>query len=198
MKTNKYLIFILFFTISAFSTLSGRTPISNIEIFDSLCQKAATKINSFIIEKKLDSASIFIDKAEGSWLLQEQLLKFDAIKLVAEQKKDEQPFIEIHIKELMVDYFLSENPDSLERKAELRITAFLKNQGNIEMIDSLDFALIDQIARSDIDYIKGKHPFTNPQIPQNEQTIWEKIAEPLTVISAAVITVILLFSIRSN
>ncbi|HPI20089.1 MAG TPA: hypothetical protein PKY56_06925, partial [Candidatus Kapabacteria bacterium] len=105
----------------SFNLLIGSTPISNIEVLDSLSKNAATKINQFIINHKFNSVFVSVDDTEGNWLLAEHLLQNNKIKLLTpqSQSKDSFPLIEIHTKELKIEYSLLQNSDSLLRTGKI-------------------------------------------------------------------------------
>ncbi len=200
MRNKIFFIFLFITYFASIDLLIGSTPISNIEVLDSLSKNAANKIEQFISNHNFNSVYVSIDETEGNWLLSEHLLQNNKIKLLTPQSpnKDSFPLIEIHTKELKIQYYLHENPDSLVRTGKIELTAFLKTKDKTEIIDSLNFVYKDEISCSDVDFIKGKYPFANPKIPEREQTVWEKIVEPVVVISTAIITLVLLFTVRSN
>jgi len=200
MRNKLFFIFLFLTYFTSIDLLIGNTPISNIEVLDSLSKNTANKIEQFISNHNLNSVYILVDETEGNWLLTEHLLQNNKIKLLTHQSpnKDSFPLIEIHTKELKIQYSLHENPDSLVRTGKIDLTAFLKTKDKTEIIDSLNFVFEDEISCSDVDLIKGKYPFANPKIPEREQTVWEKIVEPVVVISTAIITLVLLFTVRSN
>lgn len=200
MRNKLFFIFLCVNYFASFNLLIGNSPISNIEVLDSLSKNSANKINQFIIYQKLNSVFVSVDETEGNWLLIEHLLQNNKIKLLTpqSQNKDSFPLIEIHTKELKVEYSLYENSDSIIRTGKIELTAFLKTKEKTEIIDSLNFVFTDEISCSDIDLIKGKYPLTNPIIPEREQTVWEKIIEPVVMISTAIITLVLFFTVRSN
>ncbi len=200
MRNKPFFIFLFITFLVSFNLLIGSTPISNIEVLDSLSKNAATKINQFIINHKFNSVFVSVDDTEGNWLLAEHLLQNNKIKLLTpqSQSKDSFPLIEIHTKELKIEYSLLQNSDSLLRTGKIELTTFLKTKEKTEIIDSLNFVFEDEISCSDVDLIKGKYPFANPKIPEREQTFWENIVEPVVIITTAIITVVLLFTVRSN
>ncbi len=200
MRNKIFFIFLFINYFTSVNLLIGSTPISNIEVLDSLSKNTANKINQFISNHNLNSVFVSVDETEGNWLLAEHLLQNNKIKLLTPQSQSKEtfPLIEIHTKELKIQYSLHENSDSLVRTGKIELTAFFKTKDKTEIIDSLNFVFEDEISCSDVDFIKGKYPFANPKIPEREQTVWEKIVEPVVVISTAIITLVLLFTVRSN
>ena len=200
MRNKIFFIFLFITYFASIDLLIGSTPISNIEVLDSLSKNTADNINQFLINHNLNSVFVLVDETEGNWLLTEHLLQNNKIKLLTPQSQNKEtfPLIEIHTKELKIQYSLHENSDSLVRTGKIELTAFLKTKDKTEIIDSLNFVFEDEISCSDVDFIKGKYPFTNPKIPEREQTFWENIVEPVVVITTAIITLVLLFTVRSN
>jgi len=200
MRNKPFFIFLFLTYFNSFNLLIGSTPISNIEVLDSLSKNATDKINQFLINHNLNSVFVSVDETEGNWLLTEHLFQNNKIKLLTPQthNKETFPLIEIHTKELKIEYSLHENSDSLNRTGKIELTAFLKTKEKTEIIDSLNFVYNDKISCLDADLIKGKYPFANPKIPEREHTFWENIVEPVVIITTAIITVVLLFTVRSN
>jgi len=200
MRNKIFFIFLFITYFASTDLLIGSTPISNIEVLDSLSKNAANKIEQFISNHNLNSVYVSIDETEGNWLLAEHLLQNNKIKLLTPQSQSKEtfPLIEIHTKELKIEYSLHENSDSLFRTGKIELTAFFKTKEKTEIIDSLNFVYKDEISSSDVDFIKGKYPFANPKIPEREHTFLENIVEPVVIITTAIITVVLLFTVRSN
>ncbi len=200
MRNKLFFIFLFLTYFASLDLLIGNTPISNIEVLDSLSKNTADNINQFLINHNLNSVFVSVDETEGNWLLTEHLLQNNKIKLLTPQSQSKEtfPLIEIHTKELKIEYSLHENSDSLFRTGKIELSAFLKTKDKTEIIDSLNFVFEDEISCSDVELIKGKYPFANPKIPEREQTFWENIVEPVVVITTAIITLVLLFTVRSN
>jgi len=200
MRNKLFFIFLFLTYFASLDLLIGNTPISNIEVLDSLSKNTADNINQFLINHNLNSVFVSVDETEGNWLLTEHLLQNNKIKLLTPQSQNKEtfPLIEIHTKELKIEYSLHENSDSLFRTGKIELTAFFKSKEKTEIIDSLNFVYKDEISSSDVDFIKGKYPFANPKIPEREHTFWENIVEQVVIITTAIITVVLLFTVRSN
>ena len=57
----------------------------------------------------------------------------------------------------------------------------------------------DVIARQDVDYVQTRSlEFTCSSIPQPEKSFFNEILQPVILISATIITVVLLFTVRSK
>ena len=102
---------------------------------------------------------------------------------------------------LLVDNFgfqyeNTDDPDNIQRKFELGLSI---SPTNYSAIDDINFESTDTIPR--LFYFQEKHyqhPYSNGKLPEPDGSFWDEIAEPALVISAAVISVITLFSVRSK
>lgn len=92
------------------------------------------------------------------------------------------------------------NKDSLTRIIELQISAYIKNEtGNYISIKIPNYYFCDVVSRDDIEIIESRHSdLTKAKVPPIPTTFFEEVTEPLIIISGAIITIILLFTVRSS
>jgi hypothetical protein len=116
------------------------------------------------------------------------------------QDQKKQSVLSVNIKKVNVEYLLHEEDDSLSRRITVVIANTLeKKDGALLGFPEIDIQWNDNISRKDLPYIeKNPYPFAKGQIPEPEQTFFEKIAEPVIFISTAIVTIALLFSVRSG
>lgn len=109
--------------------------------------------------------------------------------------------VEIEIADLAIRYFrYSESQDSLVREAQILTKGIV--QTPTEPMSPLPVCtkiLRDTIARADILAIENPgYSFTKAIVPEPEKGLLSEIAEPLVLFTVAAISVLLLFSIRSQ
>ena len=63
----------------------------------------------------------------------------------------------------------------------------------------MTFSLSDTISKEDIDYLQaGEFKFATSVAPNERKSFWQELAGPALVLGTAIITVFLLFTVRSK
>ncbi len=188
--------------ITSNSNASNQKPDSNFEIIDSLSLIAATEILHRLEQNREDSLIIRFAPNPAYWIVEQHILNEGrkVSKFFFTHQKDQVSKLSINIKKIDVDYDLLENRDSLSRKVLLIITYTLeKPNGILFGLPQIRLIHEDEVSRDDIPYLENSsYSFSKGIIPEREQTFFEKIAEPVIFISTAIITIALLFSVRSG
>jgi hypothetical protein len=178
----------------------------NFTILDSLSGEATAGLCKYFKENRFDTINISLNNAPAAWLIMQHLLSDSVCKgLVFIQndsnKKNYKINVNIHIIESGISYkIMSSDSDSLFRNAKITIKAdYLSEKNEIKAIPAIEKSCSDKIDRKDIPFIESReHNFANSPVPEPETTFFEDIAEPVIVITTAIITVVLLFTVRSN
>jgi hypothetical protein len=109
--------------------------------------------------------------------------------------------MEITINKCAISFHNMPNqPDSLIRRAEINLSVFIRTRDN-ELISLPLFSKKheDRVARGNVAALQNNSfPFLNPNVPDPELSFFEEFIEPIILVSSAVLTVVLLFSVRSN
>jgi len=197
-KNLSLLIFVMFVSFSNSRSLEIR---SNFDVIDSLSKKAATEIILRLDHNKTDSLFINFAQNPAWWLIEQHLLSIgkSSGKYFFTQDQINLSILSVNIKKMNVEYYIHRDDDSLSRKITLIINNTLEtSNGALSGLPEITIEWNDNISRNDLSYIESSpYPFTKGQIPEPEQTFFEKIAEPVIFISTAIITIALLFSVRS-
>ncbi|MFA6569836.1 MAG: hypothetical protein WCT77_01220 [Bacteroidota bacterium] len=175
---------------------------------DSLAKSSASTLLNFISEKKISSVNLSIAQHDASWLFLNafsllQNSKNISVYSVLSNKKEECPNdLNIAIINIETRYFnIEENRDSLQRESFLHLESFLKskNTGKIESLPPIKLVYKDKIPRENADRLNNKsYQFANASIPEEQKTFWEEVGVPFILVSSAIITVVLLFTVRSK
>lgn len=106
--------------------------------------------------------------------------------------------IKINFDEYKIQYIESKN--ELTRSIDIIATLYLIDiNGDTNLLDKLNTSFRDTIDPEHIPAIENAmFPFTKGNIPKPKKSIFDEIIEPVIVVSAAVITVILFFSVRTK
>ncbi|MCX7737268.1 MAG: hypothetical protein N2319_11210 [Candidatus Kapabacteria bacterium] len=196
---NKHLfLLILFFAVFYQVSSALRT---NIDIFDSLSKRITEEFIKSSAFSEFDTVNL-IFKGKDDFLVKKHILNhFNNLNIVTfeNEQSGSQNQLEIVIEELKTTIKNTDDKDNFIREIFLKYTFFQKVNGVIK--NPLEFTenYQDTIRKTDINQINSEnHSFAKAELPQEKPTVFEQIIEPLIIVSAAVLTVILLFTIRSN
>lgn len=88
--------------------------------------------------------------------------------------------------------------NKLERNITINLRCIEKNQNSMIKPINKVFSYSDTISKEIIDYIeKDGFPFTSPK-PKEEPSFFEKYFEPIAIIGASALIILLFFTIRSH
>lgn len=100
-------------------------------------------------------------------------------------------------------YEVSDDPDSVVRYVTLRVREeHIGANGSVSAVgigEPVTLVRRDVIARSHVDRLEStQHASTHGQVPERPSTFWDDIVQPVIYVGAAVVTVVLLFTVRSQ
>jgi hypothetical protein len=103
------------------------------------------------------------------------------------------------IDEMKVLLKSTQEKETYTREIKVKYTFFLKAKGITRIPVEFEEIYQDTVRKEEINQINSEEQtFAKAEIPQEKPTVFEQIIEPLIIVTAAVITVVLLFTIRSN
>lgn len=183
-------IFILLFAITAFAQKK------NLDIQDSLINNSIISIinNSEISKSPL---GIEVEKHQADWMILQNAIKIlneNNIKYLDSSKS----YFKFYIKSITPEYEQL-NQDSLIRKISLKLSYVYYSDGKILQSNDILRSYEDRISYDDIDNIQDmSYKFTSSSVPEPPTDFWDVYIEPVIVVSAAIVTVVLFFSVRSG
>jgi hypothetical protein len=87
----------------------------------------------------------------------------------------------------------------LERKFIFDIELVLKKHSSIRVIKTYKSVLVDTLSIADAEYFnQNEFDFAKAKVPDKTLSFFQKYIEPIAITSAAILTVILFFTVRSN
>ncbi len=196
----KYFLYILLFILSIQS--SNARISTNAESLELLSKSA---IGLIIENINLPESSIIVYSISQNlpdFLLEKDLLSFKQFYFFSADLKnipENANKLTISTKEFNIEYLESPN-NSIERNSKLDLTAILEmpNGQRILIADTvitnntvMDIDLAERLNTAAPRFAKG-------QLPNRKRSVYEKIIQPAMVITAAVLTVVLFFSVRSK
>jgi hypothetical protein len=103
------------------------------------------------------------------------------------------------IDEMRVLLKSTQEKETYTREIKVKYTIFFKAKGITRIPVEFEEIYQDTVSKEEINQINSEEQtFAKAEIPQEKPTVFEQIIEPLIIVTAAVITVVLLFTIRSN
>lgn len=192
---------IIIYVISASTCYSqSRNLIINYSIYDSLSTKLAEDLYKQTVDGKYkmvnfttnDIVQALIIKREFANICIENDINFqsDSIQKVSHR---------LEITRFEVNYTLyDESADSLIREYVLD-TFISGDDPKYKNYSKFTYTHKDLISRDDISLIHSTSaPFVNGAVPEKKKSFYEKAFEPVILVSAALLSVLILFSVRSN
>ncbi len=199
--TKKFYIFLLLFFFLAIIYEGSSAIRTNIEIFDSLSKKIANEFIKSLEFRESDSV-FFSIKGEDNFLIKKHIygqLNNLNIVLLEKEAYSTSNHLEVIVDDLKASFNITDEKDIYIREINVKYTFFQKVDGIIKSPLKFRESYQDTVRKSDINQINSEnHSFAKAEIPLERPTIFEQILEPLIIVTAAVITVILLFTVRSN
>jgi hypothetical protein len=167
---------------------------TNFQLLDNLAKRASDSIQNFFKSRDIGRVSFTAEPHPALWLLKTHFNENFNFNSDSSFKNFRS---ELFLKDFSVRYFpYADEPDSLVRSAQIIVSGTMSSGFSIPEIS---FKSNDIISRSDLQFIEeAQYPFATAPIPQREISFWEEYAEPLIFISAAVVTLALLFTVRSQ
>lgn len=173
----------------------------NIDIFDSLSQKIAEDFIKYNHFNNLDTLYLSIN-GKDDFLIRKHIFRlFNNLNLTLVENETNSALnsLDIVIEEMQTSLIRTPERDSLIRKISVRYSFFPKENGIIKKPVEFLETYQDKVLSNDVNMINNENfSFAKAEIPGENPTFFEQIIEPLIIVTAAVITVILLFTIRSN
>jgi hypothetical protein len=198
---NRIIIFIfIFLSISYFS--NAKELKSNLQILDSFSLSQSKQIAAYFENKTIDSLQIVIPGNQG-WLFKEKIITLIKNKiniLNTDSNLNKKNILEIHLKEFSSVYSLYINNDSIIRNIKSEISVSYKNKNNLlEIIPVSNLFFCDTLSLAEAEFVRNNlNEATNPSIPKPPTTFFREIAEPIALIAVSVISIALLFTVRSK
>lgn len=198
---NKHLNLLILFFFFAFIYQGLSSIRSNLEIFDSLSQKIAEEFIKENIISEYDTLLVSFS-GKNDFLIRKHILSlYNKHKIILIEKDTSSLPNELKLvtEELKVSMKSTLEKETYIRQINVKYTFFLKIRGIIRTPAEFVEFYQDTVKKGEITQINSEdHPFASAELPEEKQTVFEQIIEPLIIVTAAVITIVLLFTIRSN
>lgn len=179
-------------------------PLRNIDIIDSLLYDYATQLAQFLADNNIKSIDINLNSHPAENFLKRNIIQAFAEKGIEvyqfnHDNKDRES-LTLNVKEVAVKYQANSKNEQVNRIFYISISGFIRDKEqkllsipdfSNKFVDSVNWKDLDEVENSPFDFAKSPRP-------ERKESIFKKIAEPVIIIGSALITLILLFTIRSN
>ena len=207
MLSSSYKIIALLWVFPALLSFSSSFAAdNNIVILDSLLNQTTKKICIELTSQNLFEADLFISDHPAKSLLINKILAENncgSIKysIPSNQNSVTKSALTINIIDISVKYqLMSDNKDSITRNIGVIYSATLnKINGSAVALSDTRLSYTDVFSRKDAENLANiDGGFANPKVPMAKPSFWDDVAEPAIIISSTVLTLFLLFTVRSN
>lgn len=204
MKQTLVFIYIFLFAVS-FSTAdeNNNLPKSNVKIIKSIIMNVTADIKDKLKKRNIDSIPVEISQSELKYIIEQELFseKSTIQFTIWDASVESYPYISIKIDQPSVRYDIyPPSEDSLTRIIEINLYARLrKNKRLIENFEFNPMLAQDTIARDDVILLEeGSLGKFKGKVPEKEESFFHKVAEPVILVTTAIVTVALLYFVRSE
>lgn len=193
------LLISIFLLIFSFGVVHADFRPTNYQIIDSLASEYARQIASEVKTQGLSGVNLKISS--------HQLAKFSEMHFIEHLSNSDIKIsdeagiaaLEVNLGEVIVRYLQHEDSDSLKRVILFNCSSILNKGNSTTMLSKFDKAYSDIIGRDEVAAIQNpSFSFTIAEVPEPNLSLFDKIIKPVVYITTAAITVLLLFTVRSN
>lgn len=171
---------------------------ANISVIDSISKAYFNLLAIDLNEKQVKKVTLAInDSAVGSFFGEIAVRQLDSsgIRITL----DTTSILKISVVDVATRYENTSSSDSLERVITIKIRSSLQLDNSKSPLEILDVRYTDRISRQSVNMLNSRiYPFASAKPPMPDLSFWEKYLEPAIITTAAVLTVWLFFSVRSN
>lgn len=177
----------------------------NIALLDSVARHYADTLAHDVATHSFTDFRILISQHPAAERLRQHIMARTtssvAINQPASRIDNALTVLDLYIADYAIRYSLHEpSTDSLIREVHLAVNTTLTNPGGTSLpFPDYDMTLRDTVARIDIPFIESRqYLYGQAPIPDRPSGFYSDIVEPLIIVSSAIITVLLLFTVRSQ
>ncbi len=185
-----------------FCGLYALPPKKNTEILEGFAREATDDIADYVVSVGIKKIVLRAEPEKIAWLVANPLIAKLSEKNVAIFEYDSSGLnaeISVFVVKAEIVYEPYHDDDSLVRKVSFSAEGNLKYNGAITPIPDKKSFFSDIISRDDIDAVEDKNfSYARGIVPERDDWFYRNIIEPAIVVGTAAITIILLFTVRSQ
>ncbi len=194
MKTNLIYLIIIFATI--YNTYSLQ---SNYKIIDSLINQHIEDFKPDIIAENQKCFVIGTNSSELDFLIESKLLDKLSDFTFYKTNEGKCPKLKINAINVLVNYQLIDD-DEVLRNVSVEMSAIIEPKDEpLKLIHNKKLNYTDTVPKSAIGELqKSSYNFDKGTLPEEESTFYDNILQPVIFIGTAIITIAILFTVRSS
>ena len=186
---------LLFVFIAIQSDIFANSISTNKQIIDSIFNEFYSKVGVKLSEKKI--RDVRINENTNFNYFTNKLVNELSNKNIAVNDKS-QLSLKLDVREFEIIYIEVGDEYTRSIKVDASVNLVDKN-GEFKAIDSIFASFEDKINSDDINLIENEmFPFTKGKVPKPKKSLFDELLEPVIVVGAAVLTVVLFFSVRTK
>ncbi len=201
MKFPAKLFTIFILSIYCYQPLLSVPPRENIDILDSLAKSAAMEFCEKVSAMDLDSLKPELTQHPAAWLIEKNIVSCAAaggIKILSGEEST--PKADIWISAVGVSYERIPDSDMIKRTCRVNFSASIPAEGKGKTeAGNFERIYTDTLNKHDINMVQHQtYSFAKAELPPENPSLWESIAEPVIIITSAAVAVALFFTVRSE
>ncbi len=178
-------------------------PPENFNLIDSLCQLATQDLVKDLAPSKHSNILLKLQPHPADWPLESHLIQSGngIIWNISKTDQDSLPRLSINLHRCGVELRSApEDEQQLLRTVEVKLSASLRlPSGQIKNLGTFEHSFSDSFARQNLSFAQNSpYEFARAAVPAESRDFFDEVLEPLVYVSAAVVTVVLLFTVRSQ
>ncbi len=173
---------------------------TNFIIIDSLLDVEIDKLSIELKSRAVDCCQLIVNDSPLKPNIESKILeKMPQISFNI-NKQDSCEIVEFNLIKLIIIYENLANDDNYTfRKIEIVASAILKDDTKSTLLFNKSQRYQDTILTDEIPNIQNSiHKYDKGEIPEKKQSFFENVLQPLIFISSAIITLAILFTVRSS
>lgn len=198
------MIFLFFLLFSLALSCKAIEVNSNIEVINRELNIAADSLIAQITKLNSDTVFVSVKTSEVDRYFNSILLNKSSDKgilfYIADTIASKEPYLDIKLSIETNYQNYEEDRDSLVRAIKIIWLGSLRLKDNkLQALKLKNFKYNDIISREDAgNFNAADFEFAKTNIPEPPPSFWKDLIQPVAIISAGIITVVLLFTLRSN
>lgn len=189
----RFLIILIFFSITKLFSYE-----TNLKIISDILDNSSSAICDSILARNISELEVSFAETESSRLFEQIFFKKcsqNNIKLLTESNNK----LFLSLSDISINYKIADNEDYCLRNIEVSNYAKLSLNNEIILISPVVKSHSDTVELEQIPELQaGNYSFTKVKIPEPKYSFYKKYLQPILISSAALVTVVLFFTIRSN
>lgn len=202
-KCLKLSVLLFFLTLSILFS-SQSQPKTNSQLADSIIQAYTVKLSTFIVSMNLDTVGLKVIGMHSDLLRLKVInnLINDKIVVFSDTIPAHYPRLTIYQDSFFIEnHYLEENQEYFTRTLHLNISGYIEQKGqSIKTFPPVNLSSTDTLSAELFSTVEDSPGGLVPEstLPPPRKTFFKRLLEPAIIVTSAIVTVLLLFTVRSK